>query len=275
MIASAARTSQTGRATGAGRGEGQRQQRHQGKRNQQPHAGRGKQGHAGDLPSPGSIDTCKLRLHPEIAAVSAHAGRSSARRPESGAASASATIHLLCNSYYVTTDIPFHHDLILLPGRTLLHRRCECADVRSSPSEQELNPRVCLHHQRATALPERERRRHAARRRFGAGPVRRHCGGGSAADGRSRLRAAARRRRIARVGLLRAGDRSRELDPGGRVVPEARVLQRAGALRVGGRHPQRRGPDSRRLRRHRLQLPGRNLRQPGSRSPSSRSNSRT
>ena len=99
-------------------------------------------------------------------------------------------------------------------------------------------------------------------------------GGGSAAGGRSRLRAPARRRRAARVGLLHAGDRRREHRPDGHEVPEARLRERAGALPVGRRDPQRRRPDARRLRRHRLQLPGRDVREPEVDRRSSRSSSR-
>ena len=58
--------------------------------------------------------------------------------------------------------------------------------------------------------------------------------------GRSRLRAAARRRGAARVRLLLAGDRRLEHEPRGHGVPEARLRQRAGALPVGRRDPQRR-----------------------------------
>ena len=59
-----------------------------------------------------------------------------------------------------------------------------------------------------------------------------------------------------------------------RVVPEARLRQRAGALPVGRRDPQRRGPDARRRRRHRLQLSGRDVRRARGRSSSSPGSSR-
>ncbi len=58
-----------------------------------------------------------------------------------------------------------------------------------------------------------------------------------ASDPGPRLRPAAGRRRAARGRLLLAGDQRRHLDRHGHQVLQARLAERAGALRVGGRDP--------------------------------------
>ena len=129
--------------------------------------------------------------------------------------------------------------------------------------------------QRTTPLPEREGRRRAPRRRFGA----RATSPTAAPRLRCRRRDLAYARLLVGAELLASDFYTQAIaaantGPTRHEVPEARLRQRAGALPVGRRDHQRRRPDACRVRGHRLQLSGRDVRRARNRSSSSRSSSR-